>query len=222
MQWCHYYHYHLQCLILCHLSPACNFFPLRRFQAFHCVSETGGGLPSGPLLSYGSFVFNEGWLGPTSHVGQWARRDDGQDHKRPTHGFRSLCGQNHFPLHVHFSGGCCKPLPWVGGEVSKEERELRWRFSDFLRKVVQWQQFKMCPFSSLLCFIYSIYAELVRHARLSSGSSMCWNWQSRWHVSMRRWRSSRCLEIEMLQRVDLMPSFRPWCARYEKWKLFKR
>jgi len=42
-----------------HSAALCSV-PLRRLKAFHRLSETGGGLPSGPLLSDGSFIFNEG------------------------------------------------------------------------------------------------------------------------------------------------------------------
>ena len=117
--------------------------PLRRLPAFHSVSETGRGLPSGPLLSDGSFVFNEEWLGSPSHLGQWACRDHGPHHQQPAHGVWSLCGQDHLPLHVHPSSrGIGKPLPWVCaqfivGLTFKEEKELRWRFFNILRKSAQ-------------------------------------------------------------------------------------
>ncbi len=113
-------------------------FPLRWFQAVHRVSEAGGGLPSGPLLSDGSFFFNEGWLGSPSHLGQWAGRNHGPHHQQPTDGVRSLCGQNHVPIHVHLSSrGSEKPLLGVSGKVivgvTFEEKEQRWKFYNVLQ-----------------------------------------------------------------------------------------
>lgn len=133
----------IQSTMLSSISAALCSFPPRWCKAVHCVSETGGGLPSGPLLSDGSFIFNEGWFGSPSHLGQWARCDHGPHHKQPTHGVWSLCGQDRVPLHVHLSSrGSEKPLLWVGGEAIvgvtfEEEKELRWRFSNVLRKSVQ-------------------------------------------------------------------------------------
>lgn len=113
--------------------------PLRWQQAVHGVSEAGGGLSSRPLLSDGPFLFNEGWLGSPSHLGQSACWRHGPHHKQTTHGLRGLCGQDAVSLHVYLSsrdGG--KPLFQVVGDVTIgvwSEKVLRWRVSYAQRSV---------------------------------------------------------------------------------------
>lgn len=104
--------------IHCAISVAFWIFPHRWCQAVHPVCETGGGLSSGPLLSDGSFLLNEGWLGAPSRVGQWASRNHGPHYEQITHGVWSLCGQDRVPIHVQLpSAGRGKPLHGVGVDV---------------------------------------------------------------------------------------------------------